>query len=89
MMDQFMEEVVTKQKRGFQGLLLAVANVMMIVLALIAVLVLILIFGEITPKVLAKEHAIGFALRPSRASTSGNSTRRTVSVQSGSAMAPR
>lgn len=38
MMDQFMEEVVTKQKRGFQGVLLALANVLMVLSALIAVM---------------------------------------------------
>ena len=38
MMDQFMEEVVTKRNRGFQGILLALANVIMVVSAIFAVM---------------------------------------------------
>lgn len=37
MMDQFLEEVVTKQKKGVQGLLIALASVVMVVSAIIGV----------------------------------------------------
>lgn len=37
MMDQFLEEVVTKQKKGVQGLMIAFASVVMVVSAIVAV----------------------------------------------------
>lgn len=38
MMDQFMEEVVTKRKQGVQTMLLALANVLMVVCAILGVM---------------------------------------------------
>ncbi len=46
-MDQFMEEVVTKQKQGFQNVLYVLANISMVIMALIAVMLFNVIFSAI------------------------------------------
>lgn len=47
MMDQFLEEVVTKQKRGMQGIMIALASVVMVVSAFVAVFYMNMIISAV------------------------------------------